>query len=136
MERSLSISETQLKEALEIARTEYQNEISRFRDLDNKLNMMLVLAVGILAALGIIVSSSVATANVCVKILLGIISGLILAVVIIIVIGLFPQRYNAPDIQALASKNNYTKDDIEFLGSYISAYSNNCYGRIKMEEIN
>lgn len=110
-----------LGKSFDILKIEYEHAYSRFRDWDNKLNMLLVFLASEVAVMGLILTS-LKSINTAINILT-IISVSLLAVALIgISAGLFPRLIPAIDIDGLVKLEQYDLDFEEFIGRYLGSY--------------
>lgn len=105
----------------EIAKTEFVNAGSRMKDVDNKLNMLLVLVSALIVGIGTTVTLSFGNADCAIISLTIIIMLLIVGSIIQIVIGLF-FTYFAVNPESLINDNIHELDSDNFYNFYLSAY--------------
>lgn len=108
---------------LEIAKVEYAEAKTRFRDLDNKLNMLLVFFAGLIVAISTVISLNT---NNCLlvfkKLIISLVVLLMIASVIIIMIGLFPKTYYGFNSEYLTDENWQEVDNPDLIKEYIDNY--------------
>ena len=111
--------------AFEIVKCEYQNALNRFRDLESKLNMLLVFLASILAGLLVIVNFINKSSK---GLYIASLVCLVLAFIFLIVTfsflidGLFPRKHIMFDIDVFQHKTTYKEDKIDFMGQNISCF--------------
>lgn len=108
---------------LEIAQKEYEMRLNRIRDVDNKLNMMLVIFAALLAALGLVVDSTSIQLDSGKKAIIVFTFFVLLFSMIIILIGLYPRQYQMLSSKALIEEKTFDKDEITFAQDYLFDYS-------------
>ncbi len=106
--------------ALEIAKLEYESTLSRFKELDNKLNMLLVFAAGEIAAFGGTLSSF-CLEYYCKLAYVIIFSAFLLVAVITTLFGLFTRSLDCLNTNNL--NKNTSLEENEFINTYIEAYN-------------
>lgn len=107
-----------IKFGLEIIKNEYDSALKRFYEWDSKLNMLFVFVASEVVALSAIYS------NMNLKYGAILISIFIIMSVLAISVGLFSKKIEIIDEDHFKHPKVYEKDIFEFIGSYISAYSN------------
>lgn len=109
-----------LRVGYEIAKGEYNNALNRFKELDNKLNMMLVFAACEITAFA--TTLYLFGDPTLKKIYLLVFLVAYLAAVLSIIIGLFIKYFDLIDENKLIEDSNYDEETINFLGGYIKSY--------------
>lgn len=108
------------RDGLEIVKSEYESTLSRFKELDNKLNMLLVFAAGEIAAFGGTFSSISLKYDCKLAYIITFLS-LLLSAVITILIGLFTKSLDILDTSDLVTDEKL--EESEFIDTYINAYN-------------
>lgn len=113
--------ERQLNEGLEIAKNEYSLRLNRLRDMDGKLNMMLVVFAGYLAFFATILSKNFNdTCNIKISYIILILLLVAIAVVAIsVIIGLFPRSYSVLYAESFINLENFKKPMYKFYWDYL-----------------
>lgn len=130
MEETISI-ETNQKDCLEIAKNELSAAQTRMRDLDGKLNMLLVFLSALIVFIGTVVSMSYDKMCTAVFVLISISMVAIAGAAIAISIGLVPQKYHTVDSNSLKDVSIYNLNRNDFLKFYLEAYAF-CLGEINV----
>lgn len=110
-----------LKVGYEIAKSEYERALSRFKAADNKLNMMLVFAAGEITAFATTINTFSETK---IKVIyMSLFLAVLFASVLSTIIGLFDKGLRLIDEKGLAQESNYEVGTSNYLAQYIKSYT-------------
>ena len=112
-----------LKLNLEVARSEYAEAKSRFRDLDNKLNMLLVFFAGLIVAISTVISLDTSIDLIVFKKIIIVHVIILMSVSItMIMLGLFPKKYSGFNSDYLVDKTWECANNSDLMEAYIENY--------------
>lgn len=114
--------ESNQKACLEMAQNEFAAAQSRVRDLDSKLNMLLVLLSALIVGIGTVASKWYEGISCLVFTLVVISMALMIGAVITILIGALPKSYYSLDTNWLTDKKKHNCDSDSFYKDYLNAY--------------
>lgn len=125
--------EEKLKFGLDVAKSEYQNEIQRFHELDNKLNMLLVVFVCIVTGIGFVIPEFVGMLRTVSIVLICIVITLLVLSLAVIIGGFFPRDLKVINTEQFTEAEFYEeKSQIDFLSGIIAGYEN-CIKQLKRQ---
>ena len=104
----------------EIVKSEYESALSRFKEMDNKFNMLLVFAAGEIAAFGAILQFFSGNLKI---IFLWLFIPFLFISVLLNFVGLFKKKIALINTERLHKRSTYDIDIIEFYGSSIRSYN-------------
>lgn len=121
-EEEVSVEEelSNYKVGFEIVKIEYEKAISRFKEMDNKFNMLLVFSAGEIAAFGAVFqlfSENLKIIFACLFL------PFLLVAVILNFVGLFTKKIILINTEVLHKKKTYNVKSLEFYGISIKTYN-------------